>query len=108
MVPALREAADKAGLGERYEIANCGAEDKQQLRSLGIKQESVDCIISIQVLCSVQDPKTVIADLYKLLKPGGELIVYEHMRSLDVLDRVVQSESSNTLRCAALRYAKLR
>jgi ubiquinone/menaquinone biosynthesis C-methylase UbiE len=33
------------------------------------------------VLCSVPDPVSVLHDLFRVIRPGGELRFYEHMRA---------------------------
>jgi 2-polyprenyl-3-methyl-5-hydroxy-6-metoxy-1,4-benzoquinol methylase/uncharacterized protein YbaR (Trm112 family) len=42
---------------------------------LPIKANSIDCIIASEVIEHVSDPKAFLAELFKLLKPGGSLIV---------------------------------
>lgn len=41
-----------------------------------------DTIICVRVLCSVPNPEKVVGDLYSLLKPGGKLLVTEHVVNL--------------------------
>lgn len=94
MVPELRAAADLAGLGEKYHVVVCGAEDLEALKARGVEEGSVDCVLSVQVLCSVPQPKEVIAALYRLLKPGGEMIVFEHISCKDKGNRIAQSMAS--------------
>lgn len=68
-------------------------EDVEGLRRYGVDRESFDCALSCQVLCSVPNPRVVAGAVWRLLKPGGEMIVYEHVRSRDFLTKGVQSES---------------
>ena len=42
---------------------------------------SVDAVVVSLVLCSVQDQGTVLAEIRRVLKPGGTLAYYEHVRS---------------------------
>lgn len=35
--------------------------------------------MTIQCLCSVPEPRAMIADLYTYLKPGGKWYAYEHV-----------------------------
>jgi ubiquinone/menaquinone biosynthesis C-methylase UbiE len=42
---------------------------------------SFDTVVSCLVLCSVRDPGQVAAEVRRVLRPGGELRVYEHVRS---------------------------
>jgi hypothetical protein len=43
--------------------------------------------------CSVPHPEEQARHLYRLLKPGGELLFWEHCRNTDVVTRAVQCES---------------
>lgn len=87
---ALRSNIKKHGLSDVYTIVPCGLEDLEQLREYGIVAESVDTVTSVQVLCSVPEPAALVKDLYRLLKPEGQMIVYEHVKSEDYLSRWVQ------------------
>jgi len=84
---------DEAGLRGKYTLLSCGAEDTDVLETHGITDGSVDTIVSIQVLCSVDKPGDVAKGLYKLLKPGGKLIFWEHHHSHDPLTKLIQSTS---------------
>ena len=75
-----------------YTIIPCGIEDEDRLRSFGLTQGSVDTVLSVQVLCGVPQPKEMIKRLYSLLKPGGKLVVYEHVRAVDSISFKVQSK----------------
>lgn len=44
---------------------------------------SFDAAIASLVLCSVEDPSRALAELHRVLRPGGELRFYEHVRSED-------------------------
>lgn len=88
---ALHTRIKKVGLDGVYEIVPCGIEDDPRLRKHGISPNSVDTVLSVQVLCSVPDPDGILRRLYALLKPGGQFIVYEHVQSKDVLSRIIQS-----------------
>jgi SAM-dependent methyltransferase len=43
--------------------------------------EPFDAVVCSLVLCSVQDPQTVLRQVYSLLRPGGELRYLEHVAS---------------------------
>ncbi|KAL9128917.1 MAG: hypothetical protein Q9217_002507 [Psora testacea] len=87
---ALRATIKQCGLSDIYTIVPCGVEDLARLESFGITQGSVDTVLSVQVFCSVPQPKEMMVALYKVLKPGGQMIVYEHVESKDPLSRAVQ------------------
>lgn len=42
---------------------------------------SFDAAVASLVLCSVPDPRRALAELLRVLRPGGELRFYEHVRS---------------------------
>jgi SAM-dependent methyltransferase len=88
---SLREKVKASGLTDVYEIAPCGIEDVVELEKHGIALGSIDTVLSIQVLCSVPDPDEMLRRLYALMKPGGQLVVYEHVKSRDVVSVMVQS-----------------
>ena len=86
----LRENVKKAGLSDIYTIVPCGIEDAKTLRNYGVDQKPVDTVLSVQVLCCVRDPKETVATLYRMLKPGGQMIVFEHVKSCDWISSAVQ------------------
>ena len=45
----------------------------------GLPDKSVDCVISTLVLCSVQDPAEVLAEIRQILRPGGTFRFLEHV-----------------------------
>jgi len=79
MHKALRANAVKAGLGDIYEVVGCGAEELATKG--GIPKGSIDTIITVQCLCSIPTPEKIIKDLYPYLKPGGQWLVYEHVKT---------------------------
>ena len=40
-----------------------------------------DAVVAVWVLCSVPDPAAALAEFARVLAPGGELRVYEHVRA---------------------------
>ncbi|KAK6078970.1 methyltransferase domain-containing protein [Seiridium cupressi] len=91
LVSDLHEMAASSGLQGKYTIITCGIEDADVLEEKGIEAGTFDTILSIQVLCSVEKPEAVVKGLYKLLKPRGKPVFWEHHRSHDWLMRLVQS-----------------
>ncbi|KAI4851093.1 S-adenosyl-L-methionine-dependent methyltransferase [Aureobasidium sp. EXF-8845] len=75
---ALRKAVEAAGLQDIYEILPVGAED---LGHVGLGDESVDTIVTVQTLCSCPNPQGIVGSLYPMLKKGGTWVVYEHVRT---------------------------
>ncbi|KAL4938347.1 hypothetical protein BDV06DRAFT_57408 [Aspergillus oleicola] len=85
----LKRRAEINGLGDRYTILPCGVEKSELGREMGKvglidsthpgTDGLFDTIVTIRVLCSVPHLQTTVADLYTLLKPGGKLLVVEHV-----------------------------
>ncbi|MGH9125769.1 MAG: class I SAM-dependent methyltransferase [Acidimicrobiales bacterium] len=48
---------------------------------LPLEDGGFDAGVVSQVLCSVPDQKSALAELHRVLRPGGELRVYEHVRA---------------------------
>lgn len=78
---SLRQKITEAGLDGVYELIGAKAGDLPTLPGLGISKNSVDTVVTLQVLCSVPEPEKLIRDLYGYLKPGGTWIMYEHVRT---------------------------
>jgi SAM-dependent methyltransferase len=82
----LLTKSNAAGFGGKYHILSCGAEpdalvpvlSKEGLFAEG-SEGVFDDIVSIRVLCGVPDLKETVGGIYRLLKPGGRLIVMEHV-----------------------------
>ncbi|OCL14687.1 hypothetical protein AOQ84DRAFT_280523 [Glonium stellatum] len=84
--PGLLKNADKAGFGSKYRALQCGGEPESLIPALakvgalnvGASQGAFDAIVCVRVLCGVPRPEETIQGLYRLLKPGGRLLVCEH------------------------------
>lgn len=96
---ALRASIKKAKLDDIYAIIPHAAEDVEVFESYGIVPNSLDTILSMQVLCSVSNPTETVRHLYDYLKPGGKMIIYEHVQSKDFVTSIVQ--------CKFLRHSHL-
>lgn len=71
MHPALRDRADTRGV--ELEIHSVGAE------RLPLESASVDDVVCSLVLCTVSDPEKVLAEIRRVLRPGGRLRFVEHV-----------------------------
>jgi len=50
---------------------------------LPVESECADTVVTTLVLCSVDDPRQVVREIRRVLKPGGTLILIEHTRAED-------------------------
>jgi ubiquinone/menaquinone biosynthesis C-methylase UbiE len=67
----LRELGLKLGLSTDIRVG--AAED------LPVPDNSMDAVISTQVLCSVADSPRVLREIQRVLKPGGRFLFVEHV-----------------------------
>ncbi|KAL4953070.1 S-adenosyl-L-methionine-dependent methyltransferase [Aspergillus filifer] len=84
----LKRRAELNGLGGKYTILPCGVEKTQlakEMQNAGLIEQNgkgtelFDTIVTIRVLCSVPHLQGTVSHLYDLLKPGGKLLVVEHV-----------------------------
>ncbi|KAL3495931.1 S-adenosyl-L-methionine-dependent methyltransferase [Aspergillus germanicus] len=85
----LRKRAADEGLSEKYTILPCSVVQKElegELEKHGLVSSGgergggvFDTIITVRVLCSVPEFERTTAELYSLLKPGGKMLVVEHV-----------------------------
>ncbi|MDI1493116.1 MAG: hypothetical protein OHK93_004903 [Ramalina farinacea] len=80
--PLLQANVKKHGLSDIYRIVPCGIEDFDRLRTYGLMEGSVDTVVCHQVLCGVPRPKEMVKACYRFLKPGGVMIVKEHVKAV--------------------------
>ncbi|KAJ5665750.1 uncharacterized protein N7477_008198 [Penicillium maclennaniae] len=88
---AIAAKLKKLDLQDRYKLLACGVEDSDILAMEGITDGSMDTVLSIQVLCSVRDLKSVMRAVWKLLKPGGSFIFWEHEKNKDTATAITQA-----------------
>jgi ubiquinone/menaquinone biosynthesis C-methylase UbiE len=49
--------------------------------ALEFAHKTFDTVVTSGTFCSVPDPLRGLRDLYRCLKPGGQLLMFEHVRS---------------------------
>ncbi|KAF2460430.1 S-adenosyl-L-methionine-dependent methyltransferase [Lineolata rhizophorae] len=89
MHPSILRRAKETGLAEKYHLLGCGAEKESLIPALakdgilgeGASEGIFDEIMCVRVLCAVPRHEETIQNLYKLLKPGGRMVVCEHVRN---------------------------
>ena len=52
--------------------------------------DSVDYVVCLNTLCSVADPHSILREARRVLRPGGELRVFEHVRADNLAGRCLQ------------------
>jgi ubiquinone/menaquinone biosynthesis C-methylase UbiE len=73
----LRAAAQEAGRRTDVHVAVVAGDSEH----LPLSSGSVDTVVFALVLCSVDDQSAALAEAHRVLRPGGRLQVYEHVRS---------------------------
>ncbi len=63
---------------------------------LPVEDGTCDSVISSLVLCSVSDQQTVLAELHRVLVPGGELRFFEHVVAERSVGQAVQRSLDRT------------
>jgi len=64
---------------DRFTIHNigCGYSEMEKL----IKPLSLDAVVCTLVLCTIPNPEEALANFMKWLKPGGRLLILEHIKA---------------------------
>lgn len=73
MLRRARRAAQAAGLPVRFSDAPAEA--------MPFPDAHFDIVVASMVLCTVADLEAAVAEVVRILKPGGELIFLEHVRA---------------------------
>lgn len=50
---------------------------------LPFEEQSFDFVVSTLVLCTVGDPARALGEIHRVLRPSGQLVFLEHVRSAD-------------------------
>lgn len=75
--PHLRGLAERAAAAARVPIKVVDGRAEQ----LPAKDASFDAVVATLMLCSVADLPGTVAELHRVLRPGGKLIFMEHVRA---------------------------
>jgi len=75
--PYLRARAHDAAHSAAVRVSIIGGTAEY----LPVEDESCEATVAALVLCSVPDQRRALAELRRVLRPGGELRFYEHVRS---------------------------
>jgi ubiquinone/menaquinone biosynthesis C-methylase UbiE len=79
MAAKLRARIERAGVrdGRPIEVIHAPAE------RLPLSDDDFDTVVSTLVLCTVDDPAEAVAEVARVLRPGGSFLYLEHVRSPD-------------------------
>lgn len=82
-VKKITTADPNAGMNQQFQrrIDHSGIEVDRQLissESLPFGESAFDCVVSTLTLCSIPDVRRAMAELYRVLKPGGRVLFLEH------------------------------
>jgi ubiquinone/menaquinone biosynthesis C-methylase UbiE/glutaredoxin len=75
--PAMRAVADQVLLQAPVPLRLSSA----PAEALPFPDETFDSVVGTLVFCSVQDPTQSLREIWRVLKPGGTLLLLEHVRA---------------------------
>lgn len=70
---------NKLRFANRFTLHNIGCE-YSEMNNL-IQPESLDAVVCTLVLCTLPDPEKALSNFMKWLKPGGKILILEHIQS---------------------------
>lgn len=86
----LAENIVKNGFADKSLLIPVGIDDRNKLSTYGVSENTFDTIVLVQVCCSLPNASAHFKYLQSLLKPGGKLIMFEHVASADPITRLLQ------------------
>jgi ubiquinone/menaquinone biosynthesis C-methylase UbiE len=73
MLETARSRLQKRSPGFRWQLQQADA------RQLPFDDASFDSVVAILVFCTIPDPELAAAEAFRVLKPGGRLVFFEHV-----------------------------
>ncbi|WP_405610812.1 class I SAM-dependent methyltransferase [Streptomyces sp. NBC_01511] len=77
MVVKLAEKVEELDLTQTVQLTVSPAE------KIPFPDNSFDTVVAAMILCTVKDPEPVLAEIERVLKPGGQYLFLEHVRNPD-------------------------
>ncbi len=88
MLELARHRLKQEQVAAKVELLLAGVLDEHLASA--VPAESLDAAVCTLVLCTVEDPVRTVEFLYSRMKPGGTLIVLEHVRAQSRPGRILQ------------------
>jgi ubiquinone/menaquinone biosynthesis C-methylase UbiE len=82
MITIGRERAEALGREADLQIGD--------VQELDFPDESFDTVVCTLGLCTIPDPRKAISEAHRVLRPGGKLILLEHVRSPSLPVRMIE------------------
>lgn len=73
MLNTARDRLTKAPPAFRWQLQQADA------RALPFADASFDSVVAVLVFCTIPDPERAAAEAFRVLKPGGKLVFFEHV-----------------------------
>ncbi len=86
--PMLKRARKKIPKDKDIKLVHAGVAS-QELEGL-IEPESLDAVVSTLVLCTVPHPEEAIEKFWNWLKPGGKIVLLEHIHAQKPASKRIQ------------------
>ena len=86
MTSYARKSAEKAGLDGRVSLRNAHG----VAEALPLPDDSVDAVVCTLTLCSVPNQELALAEIRRVLRPGGTYLFWEHVLSQDDVGLALQ------------------
>lgn len=74
--------------------------EMMNIENMPLDSESFDTVLASFVFCNVPKPKQALMECYRVLKPGGRLILLEHMKS----DKMILNKLMNWLNPITVKF----
>ena len=84
--PAMLEIAKRRAAALGF-VADLRVGDAQALE---LSDSSFDTVVCTLALCSIPDPVATVAEMKRVLRPGGRVLLLEHVRSTRLVVRTIQ------------------